>query len=311
MKKHLTFAITFIAGFISLSNYSYSQRIESKSMYRILFIGHLNFDSIQDTVVGRIEKRDSVVFHFGERYQLDAIHWGQADKNHSNDKAPKQTIETKIILPKWKNLRTSVYGLNINQDTVKDLLINVYGKAYNENRELVDSTITITVFGQDKLCSMEHLTIEKIQGIKTEPFVAVEMKNGLGFESVKDQSVSQRRGYMIKKVLLNVHQDTSLFARQAKVEESENKSNGTVVKVYPNPAGQLLNISGELFEKGSYKVILTDITGNVVSEQNIEVKEDGSMTKVLALGELASGCYVAQIFNLDGFYKSLPFTIIH
>jgi len=309
--KYVIIVFTFIAVLFSIHSISLSQSTEFKPKYKILFIGHLNFDSVQDTVVGRSEKRDSLMFRFAERYLLDEIRWGITEKKQSDNKGAKQKTTTRIILPNWKNLRTSVYGLNINQDTVKDLLINVYGKSYNVNKELVDSTITITVFGQDKLCSMENLTIEKIQGIKTEPFVAVEMRNGLGFESVKDQSVAQRRGYMIKKILLNVHQDTSLFAKQVQIEENEYKSNGSIVKVYPNPAGQFLNISGELFERGIYKVILTDVTGNVVSQQNVEVKEDGSMTKVLALDELASGCYVAQIFNLDGFYKSLPFTIIH
>ncbi|MCD4791067.1 MAG: C10 family peptidase, partial [Bacteroidales bacterium] len=79
-------------------------------------------------------------------------------------------------------------------------------------------------------------------------------------------------------------------------EQNENFNN---LKVYPNPANNLLNISFSLDESQSFDIKLLSVTGEVVYVESIN-KFSGNYVNTINLSEIAKGVYFLNLTNNKG-----------
>ena len=67
-----------------------------------------------------------------------------------------------------------------------------------------------------------------------------------------------------------------------------------LLQVYPNPARDLLHISEEGMDKGSYQLVIRNILGQILSSEKIKV-DNGTMQHTIAVSQLPASLYVLTI----------------
>jgi hypothetical protein len=144
-------------------------------------------------------------------------------------------------------------------------------------------------------------------------------KSGLISDSVKllvpvlsseDMTITNYRQLLVKKERLKVHilefndiPDTMVCNQNCDIvytDRFENSQESTkIVKVFPNPFSDLIEI--ELFAKisGEYEVEIIDVTGRVVQLNKLEILAGLNSYKVLT-PNLKNGAYIVRVIDTDG-----------
>ena len=82
-------------------------------------------------------------------------------------------------------------------------------------------------------------------------------------------------------------------ARTAGTEEEELAQEG-ILNIFPNPVQDQTEMTINVYQEGTYKLSLFDISGNLLTSEEISL-ESGENTLTLALGEYASGVYLISV----------------
>ena len=70
--------------------------------------------------------------------------------------------------------------------------------------------------------------------------------------------------------------------------------NSEQIKVYPNPASDIIIISGEEIDKGNYSFIMRNVMGQCMFKENAAI-EDGALQKTFSISTLPGGIYFLTI----------------
>lgn len=82
------------------------------------------------------------------------------------------------------------------------------------------------------------------------------------------------------------------------------------IDIFPNPAGDQLNISLNLIEKTKLSIELIDVNGKIVEKINAGEVNAGSFNKTYNAAKLPAGNYIVK-FNANGAITSKKVTITH
>jgi len=69
----------------------------------------------------------------------------------------------------------------------------------------------------------------------------------------------------------------------------------SALKVYPNPAGEQVNLSFELRSKEVVTVLITDISGRIVKKVDLGMKNAGVYNEIIGVNDLIPGMYMISI----------------
>src|SRR5205823_1157148 len=75
----------------------------------------------------------------------------------------------------------------------------------------------------------------------------------------------------------------------------ENNSDENSVKVFPNPASEIINISWRQHEGSLANITLNDISGRTLIQVTKKVDEQGIHSVSLPVNELAKGIYFIRV----------------
>ena len=95
--------------------------------------------------------------------------------------------------------------------------------------------------------------------------------------------------------LETVHKPSEYITpRSAKISIGDNSANPSFA-IYPNPAKDYLTIDYKLIEqKGTIQIVITDLSGKLVYNQDLHSLEDMVLIK---LDNLLPGTYICSLFN--------------
>lgn len=83
-----------------------------------------------------------------------------------------------------------------------------------------------------------------------------------------------------------------------------------VVTLYPNPSSDYINFSITDALEGEAEIIITDLSGRVLSTTNIYISEEGYNHLIYPVKSIQSGYYIAEV-KLNGIKQSINFAVIH
>lgn len=86
------------------------------------------------------------------------------------------------------------------------------------------------------------------------------------------------------------------------------REKNTATKVYPQPAGEFINLELHATSSGVYTIQLFTLSGQLVIQENILVASPGTFVYTLDASELAPGPYVMK--EHDGSRRSSSTTVV-
>jgi hypothetical protein len=78
--------------------------------------------------------------------------------------------------------------------------------------------------------------------------------------------------------------------------------NNSVIDLYPNPASGMLNIKFSTIKESNAHIIITDVTGRIVSETNGNITTDGNMA--INVAAFPAGVYFVKIATGNSFWSA-------
>lgn len=100
------------------------------------------------------------------------------------------------------------------------------------------------------------------------------------------------------------HASTATFVFTEQANAVSDLSENIRITAYPNPVASQMSLKFEDAEIGNYTVIVSDLSGKVLCQQNLDVKNTQAQMYLDASG-WASGMYLTTIFK-DGAQRVLP-----
>ncbi len=209
-----------------------------------------------------------------------------APNGKTDEYADNNTYETHFNMPDFykegaeiyfkTNLRGNEFGL-----TIKDLEGN-----YVYNRQGFDNDALIKIpLNYEKGCYTLELTDPAHWGLS---YWAV-AQQGDGYFQIRDKN-----GNMLKNFNPDFGAGIFYSFDLGSFTHVEDQNLDNLINVYPNPAGNYLNI-GINYNIGYSKMYVTDIMGNLIFTENVYVGEN--FTKRIDLDKLAPGSYHIRFVN--------------
>ena len=320
------------------SKNSHPEFVRSKdTVYKILFIGKLNTDCYEDTVVAAISKNLKIAWR-GTPTLPNYILWGKSNVKNDTSRSKNDTSRSKnditckdtvggmivdthkvqysiIRYPSFIGLRGSVSFMKLNtNDEIYDIVSMLWGKTDTTSRKR-DTTTSFAVFGRKGLDTMQVLPFYSIDTMQRSPIAAMKLKRFVNFISPERRDFSGRMSYFISRVVLPViadtaeHKDSNIRQIIAGVTPEEPLI--PEFKVYPNPSVNLTTIVGHKLEKGTYSINVLTETGFLVCTQNLVSTSGEDVIFPMDVSSFSTGYYVFTVSSQKGAVGSYPVLIIH
>lgn len=274
---------------------------------RILHIGHLNFDCIEDTVLGT--PIDPSMSSASRPY---AIAWGQRNgskcpgdsgvTHHGIGNEIVRVARTRIQYPIWKDLSCNVSFQEVNGDSLPDIIFFLRGGVFVGDK-VQDSSRVIVLFGQKWLDTVGVVNLGNVLPFQQERFFALDLHYGRDIVEPEVRDISGIRSHRLLPVALNVFPD-SVGPRSAQ------EAGPTLeVRVHPNPAIESAQIEARHVPPGSYIVEIVAVNGEVQWKREVIVSASGELLRTLDLHSLASGAYLVRLQQQDRIHATHPIII--
>ncbi len=271
--------------------------------YRILYIGRLNFDCIDDTLIASRSSTDL------NQYNPAFIAWGrwdsvglypcQPDTGHHVPKLP----TTYITYPSWSDLHCDVAFERLNEDSVADMIFFVSGK-YTSGSTTRDTVRALLVFGQNKLDSVGVVNLGLLGLAQSTPYVAMELLPDQHFVERAPRDPSGGSSFVLNPIVQYIPSQ-----RMSPPTDVAGVANPWSVRVYPNPAVYSTNLEITAVPPGDYRVDIISSSGALQRRQMLTIGESGEFMRILDLQSMPSGYYVVQLFSADKPYGAYPILI--
>ena len=286
----------------------------------VLFVGHLDFDCIPDTVTGWREP--------GRQFLPRAIRWGRPRAILQRDGASgridtlfpdsaclgaipleRRVAVTTIIYPAWERLRGSVAFQHMNPDSLSDMLLYLRGTV-GDSAERHDTLRPILVFGQQGLDTLAELDLGAVAGFQASPFFAMELRKGSELVEPAVRDLSGIVSYVLAPIALNfADRDRDSLTELPPLPGDSLPVTPIHLLVYPNPTGTTARLQVDSLPPGEYSVDVVAVNGLVYLSQALTAPESGPATATLDVHELPVGYYVLRISDAARVFGVYPIII--
>jgi hypothetical protein len=256
----------------------------------VLYIGRINADTTADTIIG---KRAKNIQHVPDR-----IIWGAKTTGKKF---------TDVVYPKWRSMTGSVSILDLNLDSLPDMILHVRGKISDSSGnevEMRDTSRIVVIFAQAGLDTVKKIEVGDIAAtFQTTPFFAMDL---FGQELLTEPGVrdlSGRTSYLLVPV-----ENPGSRAEEA-VPVSGIPS--PMMVAWPNPTTKAINVRISNVPVGSYRLRVLAVNGALFNEQTLEFTDPGQIERTLSLATVPTGYYVMQIFDQTKIIATYPFVVVH
>lgn len=265
----------------------------------ILHIGHFNFDSHLDTIIGG--------GGLEQGYYPKFIRWGESagnDIDTTGAKRMKSGKQTALTYPGWDNFRASVACEQFNGDTLADIILYMFGRIRIEH-QWRDTMRVLAIFGQSGLDTNRVLKISDVGEIQNSPFIALDLKIDVDLTDRKKRDISGVASFVLE--------------RSSKAIEEERQRDGPLqpmapsasVRLFPNPSATTTNIEARRVPAGEYDVDVIGTNGQVHTHQQCMVDESGQLLRSLDLNDLPSGYYFVRLRSGNRIVGDYPIVVAH
>lgn len=298
MKKILWFLTVFFMLFYTGS--LKADNLDSTNVYKaILKVANLNNDRTQDTIVGVADSR----LKFLPKY----IRWGKDTSDHSIPDSLK-LAQTNISYPEWIDF-TGVCMLDyINQDTLLDIVLVLWGTLDTSSQQPMDTSIALVIFGKHGLNTISQINISDIDTFQIQPFVAMKLRMGHELTNSIVRDMSYKASYELNDINLDVdtssHPPPGITDKQADDKKPD-------IRIYPNPAIYYTNVELNNIPPGTYRIQIISMQGSLLNEQQITSETRGGLIKQIVLSDIASGSYLLRIFGDNKIIGDFPIIVLH
>lgn len=282
--KHTRFLPILIFMIVSIGS-SKLCLSQIKDISHLGFIGHLDHDGIQDTLICK---------HLGKKLMPKYIIWGKT-KVPINDAEKSSKFITTIVYPEWKNIRGSYLITNNCNDTINDIIISIKGEI-EDSLSKKDTSTTIVIFGKDELYFKKSLDLSIRDTSSNEVYFS---------------DISIGNGYHNPKKLIpnnSIYMNYIPIAPQNHIQATKELS--VDLSAYPNPASNELTIQFNELSIGLYSLELISIDGIVKWKDEIAIDNIGEISKNIDVQSFSSGTYLLKVKSKDNI-KYLQVVIIH
>lgn len=272
---------------------------------RILYIGHLNFDCIEDTVIG--------VAGENRLYLPHAIAWGRLEgapcpgqpvmTHEEMQHRAAMVPRTRILYPAWRNLHCSVAFHEVNGDTLPDIMLFLRGEAPPGTGEK-DRARVLVLFGQKWLDTVAVVRIEQVKPFQYEGFFAMDLQYGRDIVEPEIRDISGVRSHVLLPVALRVLPDSIRTPKGPGAAEQT-----LDVRIHPNPAAESARLEGRSLPPGEYTVEIIAVNGEVRWRQDVVIATSGELLRLLDLRDLASGYYLLRLHRSGRSSATYPIII--
>lgn len=296
----------------------------SDSIYKVMFIGHLNTDCYDDTVLAVVSKTPKVDWR-REMILPRYIVWGvrtdttipQCSDTVGGTIADSLRYSYSILqYPSFVGLRGSLSYMQLNPtDTEYDLVCFLWGKTDTSTTQR-DTSTTFAVFGRKGFDTLRIIPLHTIDTTQQTPLRAMQLKRPKHFLQPGRRDFSLRNSYQIPSMGIVVVVDTSGHHDSVVIQEvaSSVHPDQTLVpefKVYPNPAVNLTTIVGKHVPSGRYHLRLLTESGQGVWEKEVVSLSGEDILFSMDVTPLSTGYYHLQITRTGTSIGTFPIVIIH
>jgi Secretion system C-terminal sorting domain len=273
---------------------------------RVLFTGHLNFDCHNDTVVGIADE--------DHHYLPSAIHWGQGGAGADSACAsatPKhmRARVTEFRYPRWKHITGSVSFVQMNEDTLADMVLLLWGR-YEHGNTRRDSSRALLVPGQQGIDSIRTVNLESIGRFQSEPYFALELVEGTDIINPSVREFSGLKSFELKSMELDVRQRRDSLGPQVPIPVAGVAVETPVtVRLFPNPASNSTSVVAGSIAPGIYTIEVISANGQPALRREIEVASSRDLLSTIDVSDLASGYYVVRLSSREKFLGSYPIIV--
>jgi hypothetical protein len=286
----------------------------------VLFVGHLDFDCIPDTVTGWQGE--------GRHFLPHAIKWGRPrvilQRDSASDRIDtllpdsaclgaiplgKRVAVTTILYPSWERLNGSVAFQRMNPDSLNDMLLYLWGSA-GDSAERHDTLRPILVFGQQGLDTLAELDLGAVAAFQASPFFAMELRKGSELVEPAVRDLSGTISYVLAPIALNFgDREHDSLTELPPLPGDSVPAQPIRVVVYPNPIGATAQLRVDSLPAGDYTVDVVAVNGLLYMSMTMTVPEGGPGLETLDLHALPVGYYVLRIRDAIRVFGIYPIVV--
>ncbi len=316
MKHNLSF-ILLIMVFFTIVSSSRSQcdstnnfcrpNYSNDSLYKISYIGHLNNDCYEDTVIISASKKDVDTLRYSNVFLPKYIFWGRCTlPRDSMEYCPcydtvgvpdsQKVWYTRIDKPSFFEMAGKVSYLMASTDSLVDIMIIISGKTASDTTAS-DTSHRIVLYGQDSMDTLWHVDIGDIDSVISSPFSALrlEVNKQLVDSAVRD--VSYQASYYF------VTGGSGMPKRNEDYTPTVYTGllgNGATLSFAPNPSREYVIIRFEGLGDPCYSFKVINNIGKIEKEFELPNKVPKG-EYILSTEGMSSGIYTLNVY-CDGQY---------
>lgn len=284
----------------------------TRATFGILAIKHFNFDSIKDTLIGRIDRQ----YHFVPY----AIHWGRgaADTTQEGDSQRVDTnalapiadslrvTETRIYYPQWTNFTAKCAVFTVNEDSLSDIVVHMWGK-FEDSTGTKDTLRSLVIFGQHGLDTLQGVNFDSMEVMQAEPFFAMQLRTGIDLVSPSLRDPTGMVSYILNPIKVNVKRKKQ---KALDVPVYSPPTTGISIRIFPNPTATTTNLFIENVPAGEYTVEIVAVNGQRVFQKGLILSDQGTSERTIQLDEVPSGYFFLRLVNNRLIVASYPLIIV-
>jgi len=278
------------------------------SVYVVKHIGHLNFDCYLDTLICSSSKRNADTLKTPNTFFPKYIFWGRCTlPPDSMENCPcydslgvpdsQKVWYTRIDYPSLYSLRAVNMFFSYNEeDSVTDIITMFWGKTANDT-SAQDTSVIVSLFGQDALDTLISVDLGDIDTIITTPFLALRMWPDIHFSDSARRDFTGKLSFCIPKVSftnnLSYDNDNQSQMVVSGIYEGKDKD----FEIFPNPARDGITVQYRNNKEAEMTVIITQHTGNEVIRIPLPCTYPNKCTENIMFGSIPSGLYSIRILD--------------
>ncbi len=295
------------------------------STYKVVFIGHLNTDCYDDTVVSVVAKTATVNWR-KDMILPKYVIWGkyrdstQAICPDSAGGTIPDSLKNSysiIAYPSFVGLRGSLSYVHLNNnDTEYDLLCFLWGKTDTSSTRR-DTSTRFAVFGRKGMDTLGILPFHTIDTTQQRPVQAMLLRRPINFLQPGRRDFTGQKSYVIPSMVLVVVTDSigtrdSVVIQQIASGLEPEHTLAPDFRVYPNPAVNLTTIVGKNLGSGNYRIELMTQSGQSVWSKEVKSQVGEDIVFSMDVSSVTTGYYHIVVYRQDKApVGTFPILIIH
>lgn len=274
----------------------------------IIFTGSLNADCYADTVLGYPDLKFNYL-----PYQ---IRWGRPGQTEDSASAARclagiplerRVPVTFIQYPEWASFSGSVTFQPVNQDSLNDMTLFVWGSIGNGAAKH-DTIRPVVIFAQSGLDTLAVINVGDIRPFQTSPFSAMDLRLASELVQPSIRDLSGKTSYELEPVVLYTesHSD-SMFLPTPTLSQASGITSG--IRAYPNPAAVATQVSGTTIPAGYYLIEIVSANGEIHLQQQVSIATSGELLETIGVEGIPNGYYLVRLRRHEAIVSTYPIII--